>query len=143
MAKKIYYERTETMQPRQGVSYATTYVKQTVKQRHELERHVNKTIRELGEAIPILAQQDASWIDFIEQPLKGFKTTQGKNRSLLDLLTDMQNESRGTKRNGEPKDFALAPIERWNKLFKDTDYAVDLIKSTDRINFNQIMELVE
>ena len=140
--KTIYYEKLDRMDPREGVSYATTYVKQTAKQRHELEQHITRVITEIAQAMPILTQKDITWINFIEQPLKGFKTTKGLNRSLVDLLTDMQTESAGTQRNGKPKDFALAPIERWNKLFKGTDYEISLVKSTEKIQFNRVMELV-
>ena len=140
--KTIYYEKLDRMEPREGVSYATTYVKQTASQRLQLQRHITTAIKEIGQAVPILAQKDITWIDFIEQPLKGFKTTQGRNRSLVDLLSDMQTESAGKQRNGQPKDFALAPIERWNKLFKGSDYEIDLVKSTDKIQFSRVMELV-
>ena len=140
--KTIYYEKLDRMDPREGVSYATTYVKQTAKQRHELEQHIARVINEIGRAVPILTKKDTTWIDFIEKPLKGFKTTKGQNRCLVDLLSDMKTESAGKQRNGQPKDFALAPIERWNKLFKGTDYEIDLVKSTDKIQFSRVMELV-
>jgi hypothetical protein len=127
------------MEPRDGVQYATTYVKQTLEQRKELCQHIREVITEISQAV----EQDASLSDFILVPLKGFKTTQGKNRSITDLLSDMANEARGKQRTGLPKDFALAPIERWNKLFAGTAYAVVLVQTygARANNFNDLMEL--
>jgi hypothetical protein len=35
-------------------------------------------------------------------------------------------EAAGKKKNKEPKDFAMAPIERWNKLFDGTEWEIVL-----------------
>jgi hypothetical protein len=137
--KTIRYQKMTQMEPRDGVQYATTYVKQTLEQRKELCQHIRQVITEISQAV----EQDTSLNDFILVPLKGFKTTQGKNRSLADLLTDMAIEARGKQRNGLPKDFALAPIERWNKVFAGTAYAVVLVQTygARANNFNDLMEL--
>jgi hypothetical protein len=129
------------MEPRDGVQYATTYVKQTLEQRKELCQHIRQIITEISQAV----EQDPDLSDFIIEPLKGFKTTQGKNRSITDLLSDMATEARGKQRNGMPKDFALAPIERWNKLFAGTAYAVVLVQTygARANNFNDLMELAD
>ena len=42
---KIYYKNMTTMQPRPGVKYATTYVKQTAKQRSQLTDHLVRCTR--------------------------------------------------------------------------------------------------
>ena len=137
--KTIRYQKMTQMEPRDGVQYATTYVKQTLEQRKELCQHIRQVITEVSQAV----EQDDDLNEFILEPLKGFKTTQGKNRSIADLLTDMANEARGKQRNGMPKDFALAPIERWNKLFAGTAYAVSLVQTygARANNFNDLMEL--
>jgi hypothetical protein len=137
--KTIRYQKMTQMEPRDGVQYATTYVKQTLEQRKELCQHIRQVITEVSQAV----EQDDGLNEFILEPLKGFKTTQGKNRSIADLLTDMANEARGKQRNGMPKDFALAPIERWNKLFAGTAYAVTLVQTygAKANNFNDLMEL--
>ncbi|CAB4154550.1 hypothetical protein UFOVP645_10 [uncultured Caudovirales phage] len=137
--KTIRYQKMTQMEPRDGVQYATTYVKQTLEQRKELCQHIRQVITEVSQAV----EQNDDLNDFILVPLKGFKTTQGKNRSITDLLADMANEARGKQRNGMPKDFALAPIERWNKLFAGTAYAVVLVQTygAKANNFNDLMEL--
>lgn len=139
--KTIRYQKMTQMEPRDGVQYATTYVKQTLEQRKELCQHIRQIITEISQAV----EQDPDLSDFIIEPLKGFKTTQGKNRSITDLLSDMATEARGKQRNGMPKDFALAPIERWNKLFAGTAYAVVLVQTygARANNFNDLMELAD
>lgn len=123
-AKEINYRYLSHMEPRPGVKYSTTYVKQTQDQRAALCNHIRWVVTEIADAM----EQNPEWIDFVQTPLKGFKTTTGQNRSIVDIITDMTNEAKGIQRNGDPKDFALAPIERWNKLFAGTEYAVSLIK---------------
>jgi hypothetical protein len=120
--KRIGYTSLSKMQAREGLTYSTTYVKQTPQQRRELTDHIRMVIGEIADAI----DRDPELVDFIRTPLRGFKTTGGQNRSITDLITDMHNEARGRMKSGRLKDFAMAPIERWNKLFADTDYAVDL-----------------
>lgn len=126
------------MDPRDGVKYSTTYVKQTLPQRKELCRHIKIVVTEISDAI----EGNEDLTDFVRTPLKGFKTTSGQNRTLTDVLTDMINEAKGKMKNGMPKDFALAPIERWNKLFEGTDYAVDLTQTFNAPS-NNFADLVE
>lgn len=136
--KTIRYQRMERMLPREGVPYATTYVKQTLEQRKELCKHIRESVNEIADAV----EKDDDWLEFLRKPLKGFKTTQGKNRTATDIITDMVNEAKGKKRDGLPKDFALAPIERWNKLFEKTAYEISLVQ-TFGSNTNNFLDLVE
>lgn len=138
--KTIRYQKMNKMDPRDGVKYSTTYVKQTLAQRKDLCKHIKIVVTEISDAI----EGDEGLVDFVRTPLKGFKTTTGQNRTLTDVLTDMINEAKGKMKNGMPKDFALAPIERWNKLFEGTDYAVDLVQTfTPANNFNELVEMLE
>ena len=138
MSKKIEYQRTQAMNPREGVNFATVYIKQTLSQRRELCQHIKQTIEEIAQAI----EQDSDLAEWIRTPLQGFKTTKGVNRSVVDILTDMTNEARGLTKNNMPKDFAQAPIDRWNRLFANTDYAIDLVKAPPKPlnNFDTFME---
>lgn len=136
--KTIRYQKMNKMEPRDGVKYSTTYVKQTLAQRKELCRHIKTVITEISDAV----EGDEELLDFLRTPLKGFKTTTGHNRTATDIMTDMVNEAKGRQRNDLPKDFALAPIERWNKLFADTDYAVDLVQTFSPAG-NNFLDLVE
>jgi hypothetical protein len=139
--KTIRYQKMTKMEPRDGVKYSTTYVKQTLEQRKELVKHIRQVVEELSYAVE--GREDL--LDFIRTPLKGFKTTTGHNRTITDILTDMVNESKGKQKNNLPKDFALAPIERWNKLFEDTDYEIDLVQtfSPKTNNFATLMEIID
>lgn len=122
------------MEPREGVNFATVYIKQTPEQRTELLNHIRQCVEEITQ----LVEQDEYWLQFIQIPQKGFKRMHGANRSVLDIINDMINEGAGKTRRGEPKDFALAPIERWNKMFRGTDYEIDLIQTfgAGTTNFN-------
>lgn len=118
----VEYQKMVRMEPREGVNYSTVYVKQTAAQRLVLTKHIEQVCKDIALAVTL----NTDLKTWIEQPLKGYKTTAGKNRSCLDIITDLLSESRGFKRNGELKDYALAPIERWNRLFHHTDYEFEL-----------------
>jgi hypothetical protein len=45
-------------------------------------------------------------------------------------MTDMAQEAQGKTRQGLPKDYAQAPIERWNKLFANTDYEFEMTEGS-------------
>jgi hypothetical protein len=126
------------MEPRPGTNYSTVYIKQTTAQRLVLSKHIERCCKDIIQ----VATLNTEWETWIEQPLKGFKTTAGQNRSCLDIITDLFEESRGLRRNGELKDYALAPIERWNRLFKDTDYAFELIKCQEQSFYQDNYEYV-
>lgn len=136
--KTIRYQKMTKMQAREGVPYATTYVKQTLEQRKELVKHIKTSVQAIADAV----EADDEWLEFMRTPLKGFKTTQGRNRTATDIITDMVNEASGRMRNGMPKDFALAPIERWNKLFEGSDYELVLVQ-TFGPSANNFLDLVE
>lgn len=119
MIKKFTYLETKQMEPREGVKYATVYYKQHPKQREEMTKWILQTVKQIGE----YAQSNEELAHEIFTPLKGFpKTGKQPNRCLAELLTDIVGECRGVQKNGKPKDFAAAPIERWNKFFKGTQY---------------------
>lgn len=139
--KTIRYQKLIKMDPREGVKYSTTYVKQTLDQRNELCKHIKKVVVEIADAI----EGDDALLDFIRTPLKGFKTSTSQNRCITDILSEMVNEAKGKQRNGFPKDFALAPIERWNKLFQGTEYEINLIQtfSSAVVNFHDLVEVLD
>jgi hypothetical protein len=138
MAKTIYYQSTHDMLPRPGVKYATTYYKQTLEQRKQLTKHIRKCSMEIAEYLDV-DPEAAEW--HTNYPLKGFpKSDKQPNRTTWEIVSDMVQESQGRKRDGLPKDYAQAPIERWNKLFKDTDYEIHMEQndSAYKSNFSNI-----
>lgn len=142
MAKKIGYQSTHKMEARDGVRYATTYYKQTLAQRKELVKHIHTVLQEIAEELR-LHPQDESWLF---EPNKMYpKTTGGKkrdHRSIMEMFEDIMGECRGVKRDGTPKDFAQAPIDRWNKLFYETDYAIEMVQ-TDRTGINTFTDIFQ
>jgi hypothetical protein len=127
MAQLIEYEKMDKMLPREGVTYSTVYVKQTEHQRRALCNHIFTSVREIRDYVENCNDPE-DWLNWMQTPLKGFKKTAGTNRTVIELINDLLAEANGKKKNGDLKDFALAPIERWNKLFKDTDYEIVLEK---------------
>lgn len=118
MTKKVFpYVKTHEMKPREGNKFATTYYKQTVDERNKQAKWLTERIRTFVELVD--ANEDLA--EAVHLPLKGFPKTRGKNRSLWEIVEDMAGEIQGKKRDGMPKDFAQAPIERWNKFFDELD----------------------
>lgn len=107
------------MKPREGVKFATTYYIQSAKERQRQADWIRQQIASVVRAL----ETDATAMEAAKKPLKGFPKTKGqKNRTLIELLEDMAGEIQGTKKDGSPKDFAQAPIERWNKFFEGSNY---------------------
>lgn len=113
------YIDTKQMKPREGVKFATTYYIQSAKERQRQADWIRQQIASVVRAL----ETDATAMEAAKKPLKGFPKTKGqKNRTLIELLEDMAGEIQGTKKDGSPKDFAQAPIERWNKFFEGSNY---------------------
>jgi hypothetical protein len=113
------YLELKKMTPRSGVKFATTYVKQHPKQREEMSKWILQRIEEIVDMVDC----DYRLAEEIYTPLPDFKRTQKQPpRSLADIVKDLRDECVGTKKDGSPKDFAMAPIERWNKFFKGSQY---------------------
>lgn len=139
MHKTIKYQKLSKMMPRDGVGYATTYVKQTAAQRQELCDHINSVLGEIKTAFEQSPREVDTWLT---SRLKGFKTTTGPNRTPEVVLNDMIVEATGKKKNGELKDFALAPIERWSKLFHGTRHEIILVEehAAKQDNYNKLFQ---
>ena len=106
------------MPPRPGVEYSTVYIQQTSTQRQELVIHIRRCVEELLAVV----EGDPVWEHLVKQRLKGFN----RYRTIITIITDLVNEANGKRADGRPKDFARAPIDRWNRLFKDTAYEIIL-----------------
>lgn len=129
MAHKFYYQKSVRMDPREGVQYATTYYKQALQDRKLLTQHIRQCLQEMAaylEANP----QHLAWAE--NTRLKGFPKTKGGNRTMWEIMTDMAQEAQGKTRQGMPKDYAQAPIERWNKLFADTEYEFEMVEGSSK-----------
>lgn len=143
MAKTFYYQSTQSMEPRPGTAFATTYYKQTLDQRKQLTKHIFRSSKEIVEAL----DQDSDMMKWATtHPLKGFpKTGKQKNRTVWEILEDIIGEAKGVKKNGDPKDYAQAPIERWNKLFADTEFEfrMEQNEGTTKTTFDSLWETAQ
>lgn len=130
MKKQFGYVRTIEMEPRPGVKFATTYYRQTSIQRQLLSEFFVKCIREIGEE----EARNPELYTWFDEPLKGFPKTRGQpNRTFTELIKDTIGEIQGRKKDGTHKDYAQAPIERWNKLFKDTEYEFEMVETHQHV----------
>ncbi len=135
---KIRYERMEKMLPRDGVKYSTVYVKQRLEDRKQLVRHIQRCAKDIQSWVDA---NEPGWREFMQEPQRGFPTTKGVNRTPETIVVDLILEAQGRTRQGLPKDFALAPIERWNKLFKDTEFQFELTTTPGSVDqFERLME---
>jgi len=139
MAKQIKYQKLTKMPTRDGVGYATTYVKQTAQQRQELCDHINSVLIEIKTAFKQSPREVDTWLT---TRLKGFRTTTGPNRTPEIIFNEIMAEATGKKKNGELKDFALAPIERWSKLFHGTRHEIILVEehAAKQDNYNKLFQ---
>ena len=129
MARKVFYQKIKQMEKRPGVEYATQYYIQSQTQRKDFQQYIYNCFKEISDS----CDESAELYDELQQPVKGFRKTNGENRSAFEVMEDMANELKGTKRDGTPKDVARAPVDRWNKMFPQ--YAVEMTEDpSDRPN---------
>lgn len=121
---RFNYRSTIIMDPRPGTNYSTIYYRQEPQDREELAEYIKQCIEQIVRCL--MADDDAS--QWAKTPMKGYKRIGKPNRSPSDILEEMLDEVDGKRRNGTPKDFAKAPIDRWNKLFSNTDYTIEMVK---------------
>jgi hypothetical protein len=140
MAKTIRYQKTVRMEPRDGQKFATTYYKQTLAQRQELVKFLTECATEI---VNYLDTDPFMMVWAIEQGQRGFPKTTGGNRTVWEIVEDIMAEAHGKTRQGLPKDFAQAPIDRWNKLFRGTDYEFEMIQTFGAASttFDTLMEM--
>ena len=115
------YKSTRTMEPRPGVTYATTYFKMTHSQREAMTTWLAMIGRDIEQVI----QRDREWYAWLSQPLKGFrKSTKGQYYTMLELLTDMLGQLVAGK------DLPEAMVARWNRLCAGTPWEIELTDQT-------------
>ena len=125
------------MDPRPGVKYSTEYLVQSFRDRLKLKRHVASVIADLA----VAEGNNPGTIEELKQPLKSFpKSIKGQYYSAWEIIEDMYNEAMGKKRDGTPKDFAMAPIGRWNKLFAETERVIELEEQHKRSQYGELFE---
>lgn len=132
------YRELRNMNPRPGVRYGTKYYIQSPKQREAIAEHIITVCDEIAH-LTLENDELARWL---ESPDDRFKRDRnraekpGKYKTPLELLEDSLGEAHGKKRNGDPKDFAQAPIDRWNKLWEDIpNYQIEMVTERPK-NYN-------
>lgn len=127
IVKTFKYQRIKEMKPREGVKYATRYYIQTPQEKARMREYLLNEIRLIYKDVITYPElnEAAHW------HLPGFPKTNGVNRTFMELLEDMAGECVGTKKDGSPKDFALAPVDRWNKMFAGSQWEIALVEADE------------
>ena len=120
---RLRYLRLKEMDPRPGLKYSTTYIIQDASDRKSAYDEILARVANMADAL----DRDPALLFWFENlPLPDFKTTTGVNRTPLQIVAELLDEFTGVKRDGTPKDIALAPVERWNRLFYESPWAIEL-----------------
>lgn len=106
------------MEPRPGVKYATTYIKQSPE---EYDR-MKSWLVQVAENILDICQHDPSLTEWFYRPMPDFrKSTRGQYYTPEELLTDMiQQMSLG-------RDLTQAMTDRWNRLTDGTPWQIEWV----------------
>ncbi len=113
------YTKTVEMAPKEGVKFATTYYKQ----RPEEAVRTKQFIAQVGREIIEVCERNPELQEFCQQPLKGFGRTNNRpNYTIEDIICDMI----GQMESG--KDIPSGMFGRWGRLFKDTEYDIELLQ---------------
>lgn len=139
-ANEFFYKKAHTMDPRDGAKFATTYYKQTLEERQKLCNHARNILRDINY---LLKHYEAEVEEWLKSPLKGhIKKDTKRNYTVEGVLEDFVGEMNGKMKNGLPKDFAQAPITRWNKVFAECDRCQIVMTEGERPK-NNINNLIE
>lgn len=118
---QFIYQKTRTLEPRPGASYATVYIKQSDQEHTRLLNWLIQVAEQIYGACEINASLD----DWFSSPLKPFRRSQkGKYYSAEDLLTDMITQL------NSGKDLPESMLHRWNRLTQGTPWEIDLVQET-------------
>lgn len=113
----FYYKSLREMEPRPGVRYSTTYIKQDI---HEYERLKNWLVH-IAESIIDISDFDADCATWFITPMRDFrKSHRGEYYSPQDIITDMIDQM------VHGRDLSSAMIGRWNRLCEGTPWQIDL-----------------
>lgn len=117
---RFEYRTKRQMDPKPGNKFATEYYKQTPGQRTRLKDFVDTVYDQWSDrcARDPEARRDS------QRPLTGFPRTQGPNYSAQDIITDLHNQLRSGK------DLPSGMLGRWNRLFKNSEYTIEMTTET-------------
>lgn len=117
----FYYRTQRTLEPRPGVKYATTYIKQDPAEYQRLLHWLTQ----IAESIIDIAQVDADCAAWFTTPMREFKKSQRNNYySPQDIITDMIDQM------AHGRDLTQAMLNRWNRLCDGTPWQIELVAMT-------------
>ena len=110
------YHSKKEMAPRGNNSFSTTYYKQHPHQITESK----KMLADICEFVYEQMETDPEYAEFMTMPLKGFKRENKPNYTPDDIITDMMQQYL------DNKDLCSGMLGRWNRLFKGSEYEIEL-----------------
>lgn len=118
----FYYRTTRQMEPRPGVKYSTTYIKQD---QAEYDR-LRTWLVEVAESIIGISNRDMDCATWFITPMPDFRRAQrGNYYSPQDLIVDMIDQML------HGRDLSQAMIDRWNRLTEGTPWQIELLPMSD------------
>lgn len=113
------YRKSVDMPPKEGQKFATTYYRQSPEEYQRLRAHIIEVASEIMD----LVELNPEWDEFVNEPLKGFGRLNGKaNYSINQIIADILEQTT------THKDITQGMIGRWNRLFADTAYDMELLQ---------------
>lgn len=113
------YTKTVEMAPKEGQKFATTYYKQKPEEAVKTKEFIALVGREIVEA----CERNPELQEFCQQPLRGFPRLNNQpNYTIEDIICDMIAQM------DSGKDLPSGMFGRWGRLFKDTEYDIELLQ---------------
>lgn len=118
----FYYRTRREMEPRPGVRYSTTYIKQDAE---EYER-LRSWLVQIAEDIIAISAVDADCATWFITPMRDFRrSTRGQYYSPQDIITDMIDQM------AHGRDLSEGMLGRWNRLTEGTPWQIELLPTAD------------
>lgn len=122
----FYYKSKKEMPPRGRNKYFTTYYKQYPDQIEESKQMLVEVCQFIYDQL----QDDTEYAEFMLTPLAGYTRENKTNYTPDDIITDMLGQYM------DGRDLCSGMLGRWNRLFKDTEYEIELVEDIT-VHFNK------
>ena len=109
------YQTISKMEPRPGQKHSTDYIKQTRRDHEDLDKEIEKSC----ELITIFLDE-FGLNDFADSPNSNLTRHRagelnGRHYTITESMTDLLQVQTERGRQGQPKDYPRAKIDRWNR----------------------------
>jgi|TARA_R110000803_G_scaffold40893_2_gene88101 hypothetical protein len=127
---KFGYLSIRKMETRPGVKYATEYYKLHKTSTQKLKAHIERCA-----TICVEAGTDSVVDDHLKKGIGSHYRKDGTAYTTYDVLTDALSQLIAGK------DMPKAMINRWNKVFGNTEYSIEMVLEADMPSHNLLDQL--